>query len=194
MKLKNRYIAGLVALVASGIVGVIAYTTVWQWVFLSMLFCLGGVVGIVLVLIALVLRRQAGTEAAPRANKTSTVLLLAGVFLLITATYYPIVRGIRNAEVTRAQNFTTGLIPRLEAYADQNGAYPDSVDAVLTGNERVPRLLHLSDDIPLRYDNRRYYYAQQGESYGFRFYMPDGFIGVHYEYCCGVDGEWTIID
>jgi hypothetical protein len=43
-------------------------------------------------------------------------------------------------------------------------------------------------------DNRQQLYFQRGATYGFQFHLPDGFIGFHYEYCCGADGSWTVTD
>ena len=82
-------------------------------------------------------------------------LLLASVFLLLQVTYFPIAQGLRDLEVKRAQDFIGTLLPRLEEYERLHNEYPASMDSVLTGDEEVPRLLKLSGDFPLEYDNRQ---------------------------------------
>lgn len=193
MNPRTLYLAGPVILAAIGAAAALAYATVWQLAIFSLLPCLGSVVGLVLALAGLVVRRRARTRESPGWSRVSTALLLAGLFLALQAAYFPIAQGLRNREVRQAQDFTAALIPKLEAYARLHDEYPASAEAVLAGDEEVPRLLQLSGDAPLAYDNRRYY-RRQGESYGFRFYLPDGFIGFQFEYCCGVDGVWTVTD
>jgi hypothetical protein len=39
-----------------------------------------------------------------------------------------------------------------------------------------------------------YFPVARGATHGLRFYVPDGFIGVQYEYCCGADGVRTVTD
>jgi hypothetical protein len=182
-----------VILAAIGTVVVVAYSTVWELVIFGMLPCLVGVVGIILTLIALNVRRRARTKESPGLSKAGRVLLLIGIFLMIQGAYYPVALGIRSLEVNRTQNYLDTLTQKLEEYKNRSGVYPSGPDLALTDDEEVPRLLQLSGDFPLDYDNRQYYF-QRGGTYGFQFYLPDGFIGFQYEYCCGADGEWTVTD
>ena len=172
---------------------VLAYSTVWQLAVFGMLPCLSSLLGIILALIALLIWLRTRTKESPRLSRARKGLLLASVFLLLQVAYFPIAQGLRDLEVKRAQGFINALIPRLEEYERLHNEYPASADSVLTGDEEVPRLLQLSGDFPLEYDNRQYYVRRE-ETYGFRFYLPDGFIGYQYEYCCGADGEWTVTD
>lgn len=183
----------MVILAAIGAVGVVAYSTVWQLAIFGVFPCLVSVLGVILALAALIARRRARTKESPGLSRVSKVLLLTGVFLLLQGAYYPVALGIRNLEVKRTEDFIQALIPKLEAYKRLNNEYPASLDLILTGDEEIPRLLQLNGDFPMDYDNRRFY-SQSGETYGFRFYLPDGFIGFQYEYCCGADGAWTVTD
>jgi hypothetical protein len=193
MKLRTPHLAGLVATAAVGTVIVLAYLTVWQLVIYGMLSCLSGVLGIVLVLATILVWLRRRAEESPGFSKFGTVLFLVGIFLLVQVAYLPVGRGLRDMEVKRAQDYICALIPKLEEYERLHDEYPASVDSVLIGDEEAPRLLQLNGDSLLRYDNRQYY-VRQGETYGFRFYLPDGFIGYEYEYCCGAAGVWTVTD
>jgi hypothetical protein len=193
MKLRTLHLTGLVVLAAIITVLVLAYTTVWHVAVYSVLPCLSGVLGMILALAVLPAWLRTRTKDSSGLNSVRKVLLLASVFLLLQAAYLPIARGIRDLEVKRTQDLIGTLILRIEEYERLHGEYPANLDSVLTGDERVPRLLQLSGDFPMAYDNRQYYF-QRGATYGFRFYVPDGFIGFQYEYCCGVDGIWTVTD
>lgn len=193
MKLKTLHLVGLVVLAAIGTVVVLAYSTVWQLAIYSAFPCLSSLLGIVLALVALIVWLRTRTKESPALSRGSKGLLLASVFLLLQPAYLPTAQGLRDLEVKRAQGFIDALIVRLEEYERLHDEYPASADSVLTGDEKVPRLLRLNGDFPLEYDNRQYY-VQRGATYGFRFYLPDGFVGFQYEYCCGADGVWTVTD
>jgi hypothetical protein len=154
---------------------------------------LSGVVGFILTLIGLLVLLRKRRLGSPGMSRTGMGFQLVGIFLLLQITYLPIGLGLRNREVSRAKDFTEALIPKLEEYMRLNDTYPDNVDVVLTSDEKVPRLLQLSGDFPLSAETRRYYFQREG-SYGFRFNLPDGFIGFQYNYCCGAYGEWTVSD
>ncbi len=178
---------------AIGTVIVIAYLTVWQLAVYGVLLCVSSLLGIVLALTALLVWLRTRAKESPGWSKVKKGLFLAGVFLMMQIAYLPISQSLRDLEVKRAQDFISALIPRLEEYERQHNEYPASVDSVLMGGEEVPRLLQLSGNSPQEYDNRQYY-VQRGATYGFRFYLPDGFIGFQYEYCCGAEGVWTVTD
>ena len=194
MKLRTLHLAGLVVLAAIGTAVVLAFLTVWQLAIFSVLPCLGSLFGIILALPALIVWLRTRTKESPALSGGRKGLLLASVFLLLQVAYFPIARGLRDLEVERAQAFINALIPRLEEYERLHNEYPASADSVVTADEQAPRLLQLVyGDSLLVYDNRQYY-VRQGATYGFRFYLPDGFIGFQYEYCCGADGVWTVTD
>jgi hypothetical protein len=193
MKLRMPYLAGLVVLAAIGTVVVLACSTVWQLAIYSVLPCLSSLLGVILALATLLVWLRTRMKESQRLSRVRKGLFLASVFLLLQVAYFPIAQGLRDLEVKRAQDFINALVPRLEKYERLHNEYPASADSVLTGDEEVPRLLQLSGDSPLEYDNRQYY-VQRGATYGFRFYLPDGFIGFQYEYCCGADGVWTVTD
>ena len=181
----------ILAAIATAVV--LAYSTIWYLAIFTMIPCLSGVVGFILVLVALLVSRLARTKESPESSRTGKGLLLAGVFFLIQITYFPIAIGLRDREVSQAKDFVEALIPKLEEYESLNVTYPASIDAVLTGDERVPRLLQPNSDFPFTFGNRSYYF-QQDATYGFRFFLPDGFIGFQYRFCCGANGEWTVSD
>ena len=193
MNLRRLYVPGLVVLAGIATAAVLAYAAIWQLAIFSTLPCLSGVLGIILALVGLIVWLRTRTKEPSGLSRTGKGLLLASVFFLLQITYFPIARGLLDREISRAKDFIEALIPRLEEYERLHNTYPASASVVLSGDEEVPRLLQLSGDVPMAYDNRRYY-VQRGETYAFRFYLPDGFIGFQYEYCCGADGVWTVTD
>ncbi|GAB4531470.1 MAG: hypothetical protein Kow0063_10740 [Anaerolineae bacterium] len=193
MKLKTLCLTSLVVLAALGTALALAYSTLWQLAIFAALPCLVSLLGIILALAGLIAWLRTRTKETPGLSRGRKGLLLVGLFLSLQAAYLPIAQGLRDLEVRRAQDFINVLIPRLEEYKRLHDTYPDTADLVLTGDEQVPRLLQLNGDFPMEYDNR-HYYARQGATYGFQFYLPDGFIGFQYEYCCGADGVWMVTD
>ena len=193
MKLRTLCLAGLVMLAAIGTVVILAYATVLQLAIYSVLPLLSTVLGIILALVTLLVWLRTSTKESAWLSRVTKGLLMASVFLLLQVAYFPIAQGLRDLEVKRAQEFINALIPRLEEYEHLHDEYPPGADSVLTGDEEIPRLLQLSGDFPLKYDNHQYY-AQQEATYGFQFYLPDGFIGFQYEYCCGANWVWTVSD
>jgi len=192
MKLKRWHLLGLVILAAIITVAVMAYRTVWYLAIFIWIPALSGILGIILALVAVVWQRRKA-QTASWATRVSQGLLLVGIFLILQFAYLPVALGMRDWEVTRAQNFIDTLIPKLEAYQREHNSYPASLQPVLADADEIPRLLQLNGDFPLELDNRQYYF-QRGETYGFQFRLPDGFIGFYYEYCCGANGEWTVTD
>ena len=71
--------------------------------------------------------------------------------------------------------------------------YPTNPGALLSTDTAYPGLLELAGTFPVMYDNRRFYFSDE-TTYSFKFYVPDGFIGFHYVYCCGAEGAWTVTD
>jgi len=192
MKLRQWHLVGLVILAAIMTATWFAYWTVWEQAFCIWVPCFSGISGIVLALVAKV-RQRTRAETSSEPSKVSQGLLLVSIFLILQFAYVPLVLGIRNLEVRRAQDFIDTLIPRVEAYKREHNSYPATLQPVLTGEEEFPRLLQLSSEFSNEFDNQQFYF-QQGDTYGFRFHLPDGSIGFHYEYCCGANGEWTITD
>ena len=193
MKLRMFYVPGLVVLAGIATAGVLAYLTIWNLAIFSAIPCLSSVLGIILALVGLIVWLRTRTKESTGTSRTGGGLLLASVFFLLQITYLPIGVSLQDREVSHAKDFIGALIPKLEEYERLNNTYPASASAVLSGDEEVPRLLQLSGDVPMVYDNRRYY-VQEGETYRFRFYLPDGWVGFQYKYCCGADGVWTVTD
>jgi hypothetical protein len=172
----------------------LAYTTVWYFAIYAILPCGLSILGLLLGLVALSLLRLARSRKAGGLNTAGKVLLLAGLCLIVQLVYVPIALTLREWEVERTQAFIHSLIPRVEEYKRLHNGYPEHIDAILTDADTLPQLLQLKNLSPLAFDNRQQLYFQRGPTYGFQFRMPDGFIGFHYEYCCGADGSWTVTD
>ncbi|MBK8900658.1 MAG: hypothetical protein IPM53_05730 [Anaerolineaceae bacterium] len=193
MKVNRVHIFILVVFAALVVAAGWAYVTVWQLAFFILYPCLSSVLGIVLVLVLLAWQRRTRVETSRWSTWAKNGLFMVGVFLMVQIVYYPLALGMRDLEVDRAQAFLENLAVDLEAYHRANGDYPASIVTVLEDEQTVPRLLQLHGEFPFVYDNRQYYF-QRGESFAFEFYLPDGFIGFRYSYCCGADGEWAVTD
>jgi hypothetical protein len=193
MKPKTLLVWGLLGLTSLAVAGLLAYLSRWQTALVGIIPLVGGLAGCVLVLMTLLAWSLAKIRQAAGLRRTSKFLLVAGFFLLLQLAYIPITQTLRRMEVAQAQVFVQALIPRLEAYKAQQGVYPGTIEAILTDDITSPALLQLQGDFPLPFNNRNFYF-QRGPTYGFRFYLPDGFIGYSYEYCCGPQGRWTVTD
>ncbi|MFZ5911011.1 MAG: hypothetical protein ACOYYU_13440 [Chloroflexota bacterium] len=180
-------LTGLVAATAS------AYFFRWWGALYSAIPFLAGLLGALLALIVLVKALTARIKRKPGLTTIERYLLLVGLFLLSQFAYFPIASTIFDWEIERAQSFAEALIPALETYKNQHGAYPDDLSLLLPPDTSAPSLLRLSATQPFEFDNRAFY-RQRGTTYGFQFYVPDGFIGYSYEYCCGAHGKWTVTD
>ena len=193
MKSKALVIWGLTGLVSLALAALLAYITRWWAAIAGSIPLLSGLAGFILLLLTTLAWGLAKIRRGASSPRINQPILLAGFFLLLQLTYLPISQALRNAEVAQAQAYAEALIPRLEAYREQHGTYPATLQPIATGVANLPTLLELHSDLPLPYDNRDFYF-QHGSTYGFRFYLPDGFIGYTYEYCCGPQGRWTVTD
>ena len=191
MKLRTLAGLGLMSLVSLAIATLLAYSTRWQMAIASIIPFICGLVGLLLILLALITWGVAKIRG--RDGQRSKYPLLVGFFLLLQLAYFPLAKAVRNQELAQAQTFIASLIPQLETYKEQHGTYPPAVEAVLTDGAPLPPLLQLQDQLPMKFNNRNFYF-QRETTYGFRFYLPDGFIGSFYEYCCGPRGQWTVTD
>ena len=193
MKSKTLMIWGLTGLASLALAVLLAYLTRW-WVAMAVSIpLLSALVGFILALLTLLAWGLAKIRRGASSPPINRSMLLIGFFLLLQLTYIPISQVLRHTQVTRAQKYAEALVPRLETYREQNGTYPATLHSIATDVSDLPALLELQGDIPLPYDNRDFYF-QHGSTYGFRFYLPDGFIGYIYEYCCGPQGHWTVTD
>ena len=181
---------GLTSLVVAGL---LAYLTRWQTATVGLIPLVSGLIGFILVLMTMLAWGLAKVRKAVGLRRPGKLLLIAGFFLLFQFAYIPIAQALRQQEVAEAQAFIEALIPRIEAYKEHHGVYPATVDVVLTDNITLPALLQLQSDFPLPFNNQDFYFPN-GPSYEFGFYLPDGFIGSSYTYCCGPHGHWTITD
>lgn len=193
MKRETLLISGLVVLGALATVVGLAYATLWYVAIFSPVPCCIGLVGLVLSLLAIVTLRRARSKSSPGLRRVGNRLLVVGGFLFLQLAYEVITPTLRHWEIRRAQTFLHALIPELEAYHKQYGIYPSETELVSFVKKDYPRLLELAGAYPMAYDNRHFYF-RRGETYGFQFYVPDGFIGFHYEYCCGAEGIWSVTD
>lgn len=174
------------------IIVLLAWLTRWQTAILGGLSLFGGLIGSLLLLVALIrLGRVRIARAVP--SQVDKFLLLAAVMLLLQLAYIPIAQALRRQAIDRAQSWIGSLIPQIEAYRTQYGDYPPALEAVWHENLILPTLLRLHGNLPLPYDNRQFY-VRRADTYGFEFYVPDGFIGFSYQYCCGAKGQWTVTD
>jgi len=193
MRRKTLTMLGLVSLSSLSLALLLAFSTRWYTAIVGGISLLSGLAGFLLILITLgaLVLAQVLKSASPRRIGKAT--LLAGIFLLLQLVYIPTAGALRDREVRQAQKFVESLVPRLEAYKQQHGTYPTAVETILSDGDSSPSLLQLRGDFPMQFDNHNFYF-HRGTTYGFRFYLPDGFIGFSYEYCCGPDGKWTVTD
>ena len=193
MKPKTLVVWGLLGLTSLAVALLLAYLTRWQTAIVGIIPLVSGLVGFILVLMTLLAWGLAKVRGTTGRRGTGQIFLLTGVFLLLQLAYIPTAQAVRHQEVVLAQTFIESLIPSLETYQEQHGAYPTTIEAILTNDIGASALLQLQGDFPLPFNNRNFYF-QRGPTYGFRFYLPDGFIGYFYEYCCGPQGHWTVTD
>ncbi len=168
-----------------------AYLFEWWRALYGVIPGLASLLGFAYGLVVLV--KMLAGKTKPGMTTADRNLLLVSLFLLAQLAYFPFSSAIYNWEIKRAQSFAEGLIPELEEYKRQHNAYPEDVEALIPLDASLPTLLCLSGTAPFEFDNRSFY-RRRGTSYGFQFYVPDGFIGYSYEYCCGAHGKWTITD
>jgi len=183
-------VASLAGLVAAG---ASAYFFRWWGALYSAIPFLASLLGALLALTVLLKALVAKIRRKPGLTTIERYLLLLSLFLLSQWAYFPMAATIFDWEIERAQAFAEAAIPALETYKNQHGAYPDELSLVLPPEASPPSLLRLSATQPFEFDNRAFY-RLRGATYGFQFYVPDGFIGYSYEYCCGAHGKWTITD
>jgi hypothetical protein len=193
MKQGTLFVSAFVVLGALTTAAVLAHATLWYLAIFSLIPCGVSLVGLILGLLSLLLLRRARSTASPGFRRVGNSLLVVGSFLFFQLAYVAIAPTLRNWEVRRAQAFIHTLIPRLEAYRAQYDTYPTDMEALVSADTAYPRLLELTGDYPRTYDNRQFYFGRTA-TYGFKFYVPDGFIGFYYEYCCGAEGTWTVTD
>lgn len=193
MKGKTLASVGLVLLASLSMAVLLAYLTKWYLAIFGLIPLLSGLLGVLMLILAVITYAFAKVRRSPGLRSRGNIFLLAGFFFLLQLVYLPLARSFRDREVRRAQEFIEMLIPGLEAYRDQHGTYPAAVASILDEEAPLPPLLRLNGDLPTAFDNQDFYF-QKGTTYGFRFVLPDGFIGFDYEYCCGPKGEWTVTD
>ena len=193
MKRKTLTLLGLLSLSSLSLALLLAFSTRWYTAIVGGISLLSGLAGSLLVLITLGALALAQVRRSARPRRIGRVSLLVGIFLLLQLVYIPTAGALRNRQVRQAQEFVESLVPRLEAYKHQYGTYPTAVEAILSDDDSPPSLLQLRGDFPMQFDNRSFYF-HRGTTVGFRFYLPDGFIGFSYEYCCGPNGKWTVTD
>lgn len=194
MKLKTLTFSALVILAGLLVAAGLAYFNRWQLAIFSFVPALVTLLGVILMVITLLFRRYTKAQLPARRQLLNTTLLLISLFFILQLAFFPLAQTFRNREVRRAQAFLTSLIPQLEDYKHQHTDYPENITALLPEDETLlPPLLQLKGTLPMTYDNRDFYQYHE-TSYSFQFYVPDGFIGFEYNYCCGPEGTWTVTD
>ncbi len=193
MNSKVLTVWGKTGLVSLAVATLLAYWTRWQAAIVGSLIMLSCLVSLALIAIRLLALGLAKIKRSTTPRPVNQSILLVGFFILLQLAYIPISQVLRQGEIARAQAFAEALVPRIEAYQKQQGTYPATLEVVLSDEEKLPALLELHGDLPFPYDNQDFYF-RRGATYGFRFYLPDGFIGYTHEYCCGQQGRWTVTD
>lgn len=170
-----------------------AYLLRWNRAIYNAIPFLCGITGITLALVTLLKIWLSKTKATLRQGKVEQARFLVSIFLMIQFIYFPFSSMFVNLEIEHAKVFAEALIPKLEEYKNQHKAYPEELSKILPVTNSFPSLLRLSGSLPNNFDNRDFYWRQD-RTYSFHFYLPDGFIGFTYNYCCGANGSWTITD
>lgn len=168
----------------------LAYFTRWQVLSIAILVSLGSLVGLLTLVLALINLGLARVKASSRLATHGQRLFLVAVFLLLAQlVYLPAASAFRRQDVKRAQAFAEALIPQLEAYHQQHGTYPATLEAMGADTLPLPPLLQL-----YRESTHQNFYFLKDASYGFEFNLPGGFLDDLYHYCCGQSGTWTVTD
>ncbi|MFN8454166.1 MAG: hypothetical protein U0401_05740 [Anaerolineae bacterium] len=191
MKLNTPVFGGLIILAGLAVAAELAYFNRWQLVAFSFIAALAILLGVILLVIVLLFRWRIKFQPSARAYSLNTALLLVSLFFMAQFAFFPLAQTFRNAEVQRAQAFLESLIPQLEDYKRRHADYPENISALLAADVTLPSLLQLNS--PPSYDNRDFY-RRHDTTYSFQFYLPDGFIGFEFSYCCGPQGTWTVTD
>lgn len=194
MKIKTPVFSGLIILAGLSVAAGLAYFNRWQIAIFSFVPALVTLLGVILIMVALIGRwRTKAQPSSTRLRSFNTSLLLIGLFFILQLAFFPLAQTFRHAEIQRAQAWLGSLIPQLEDYKQRHGDYPENLTALLSADITLPPLLQLSGTLPMLYDNRNFYRWSE-TTYSFQFYVPDGFIGFEYRYCCGAEGTWTVTD
>ena len=193
MKLKTPVFSGLIVLAGLSVAAGLAYFNRWQLAIFSFVPTLATLLGVILMVIVLLFRRRTKAQPSARLHSLNPTLLLISLFFVLQFAFFPLAQTFRNVEVQRAQALLESLIPQLEDYKRRHAGYPEKITLLLSTDVTLPSLLQLSGTLPVTYDNRNFYRRRQ-TSYSFQFYVPDGFIGFEYSYCCGAEGMWTVTD
>lgn len=111
----------------------------------------------------------------------ATLLGLAGFAFVVTPSYVA-GRVLNAGDVRAARSYCMLLVPRLEAYRRETGAYPAQVDALLPEGRPVPRLLK----------TEKPFYRTVGAAFEFEFADPSGWESGHYYFSEDVPlrGHW----
>jgi predicted PurR-regulated permease PerM len=193
MKLKTPVFSGLIILAGLSVAAGLAYFNRWQLAVFSFIPVLATLLGVILMVLVLLFRRRTKAQTLRRRHSFNTTLLLISLFFVLQLAFFPLAQTFRNGEVQRAQAMLESLIPQLEDYKRRHADYPENISALLSADVTLPPLLQLSGSLPVAYDNRNFY-RRRDTTYSFQFYVPDGFIGFEYSYCCGAEGTWTVMD
>ncbi|MCQ3939404.1 MAG: hypothetical protein DPW18_20525 [Chloroflexi bacterium] len=193
MKLKTPVCSGFIVLAGLSVAAGLAYFNRWQLAVFSFVPALAILFGVILMGVVFLFRRRTQAQPAARPHSLNTILLLISLFCVLQGAFFPLAQTFRNGEVQRAQAWLESLIPQLEDYKRQHAHYPENITPLLSTDVTLPPLLQLSGTLPVTYDNRNFY-QRHPTSYSFQFYVPDGFIGFEYSYCCGAAGMWTVTD
>ena len=194
MKRETLQRMGWVIIASLVVAAVSGYVARWYLALYSSITLLCFLLGCLIILISLIALLWRKNAPAQRRNSAVAKWLLVGIFLLGQFSALPIGQAFRGWEVRRAQAYIEALIPQIESYHHQNDVYPPEINSIISGSENpLPSLLQLKSSDPFAFDNHEFYLYQE-ITYAFEFYLPDGFIGFQYRYCCGSNGTWTVTD
>ena len=126
--------------------------------------------------------RVAEAAARSRLGWVAAAMLGVAAVALVVAPSYVAGRMLNASDVRAARSYCMMLVPRLEAYERDTGAYPAEVRELLPEGRPVPRLLQTDEP----------FYRTVGAAYEFVFADPSGWDSGHYYFSDDVPqrGHW----
>jgi hypothetical protein len=126
-------------------------------------------------------RRRGGKRADAQA--WATAVSMAGVLLLIGVGASGVVGlGFCGNDFGEARRFSESMIPRLDRYESEHGVFPEDLEALLQGDEHLPRLRATNE----------WSYSSNGSWFEFTIWHPDGLLNyATYDSLTNVWREWS---
>lgn len=111
------------------------------------------------------------------------IIALAGAEVLVVELLIssPLGYMVQEHDVAEARAYCESLIDDLEAHRERTGSYPETLDEIQPERRQLPHLLR----------NTEFYSRErEGDSFSFKFELPDSFPKTIHLYN-SEDGEWT---